>query len=169
MFNLYIFVVRKLSPCHVENDPAASCYAQEYLVEDLAVRASKFGGAGNGLFCTKPLAQGVHLGYFGGMKKCSMCIKRYKIHVGASAFTSVDCRVVTNTEGEDVRWYLCRTRVEINDGLCWYINSCKKLKERDCIIIFEGYDAYEHPVVRVVTTRPIEVGEQLLLDYMARR
>ena len=139
---------------------------------ELKVAPSGIEGAGLGLFTCKKIKPNTEIGVFGGRVMCVECVKKQKLYCGRATFTTVQCDVTYNCNGDPILWHVCRTFDVETDGVVWFINSChrqnrfKRHRKPNCCIEFIGFDADEDPITLVTSMRAIEAGTELLLRYM---
>ena len=132
------------------------------------VRTSRVArNAGLGLFAKVVLENGYIVGFMGGRLTCSVCVRREKLTVGRNRYRALECGTTFNIADEEVLWFLVRTNESTLDGCCWYINSTSnKNGKRNCEWVCCSFTASGQPMVYVRTVCRVEVGEELLLDYM---
>ena len=140
---------------------------------DLRVMPSRIKSAGKGLFTAEYITRGSHIGFFGGVRECAICVK-YAVKLAVDKF-SIDFVEgdVDYGEGSNVLWYLTRCYNSMYDGKMWFINSShrrnvKELRTPNVEFCGGGLTRGGHPVMAVCAIEDIAPGSELLASYMKK-
>lgn len=152
-----------ISNVMVDDETSASQY--------VTVGRSNIKNAGNGLFARNTIPRGTCIGYFGGIRECSMCVKQHRKLLGKYSYDSIEGDIEYG-EWEDVLWHLTRSNDEVVNGLMWLINSSHprnrflKFQFPNVVFYGGGLASDGHPSIAVITMHEIHSGDELLASYM---
>lgn len=160
---------------HPDCDEASCGTTSNVLVQtsqfDVRVMQSSIKNAGKGLFTAECIPRGAHIGFFGGVRECAVCVKyavKFAVNKGSIDFVEGD---VDYGEGSNVLWYLTRCYNSMYDGKMWFINSShrrnpKLFRTPNVEFCGGGLTRDGHPVIAVCALEDIDAGVELLASYM---